>query len=168
MLCRYSGRKRFMQSISLNRTLLSAAIELGHHELAMSQSLRRGESPVRCADDHVQECVARFINGHFALQDFRDIEVDMLRHRCDRLGISTKLNHRFDRIADHIALAGREEVYDRTGSSPQSDRFSRCSGCIHEPQSSFGRCRSWRQTTDKFRPLSELLDVAKGLLLDRG
>src|SRR5882672_1082240 len=89
-----------------------AAIKLGQHEFAMAERFRCRQPPVRRARDHVDQHVAGFGDRDLAPDDAGDVEIDMLRHRARRLRIAAELDHREDRIADDIALAGRETVHD--------------------------------------------------------
>src|SRR5581483_1566019 len=54
---------------------LGAAIELGHHEFAVTERFSGGESAVGGADDHVDQCVTRLVERLFAAKDARDIQV---------------------------------------------------------------------------------------------
>src|SRR4051812_7022558 len=54
-----------------------ALIELGQHELAMTERLGRRQAPVAGADHDVDEAVARLVERHLAPQDARAVEVDV-------------------------------------------------------------------------------------------
>src|SRR5258705_8425638 len=69
-----------------------AAIELGQHEFAMAESLRRRQPSVRGARDHLDQHVAGFRDRDLAPDDSGNIEIDMLGHGARRLGISGELD----------------------------------------------------------------------------
>src|ERR1700687_2533298 len=91
---------------------LSAAIKLGQHEFAMAERFRRRQPSVRSARDHIDQHVAGLGDCDLAADDARDVKIDVLRHGARGLGISAELDHGKDRIADDVALAGWEAVYD--------------------------------------------------------
>jgi hypothetical protein len=92
----------------MENSKLGASVELRHHKFAMSKRLGCREPSIRCADDHIEQRIASLIERHLALQNCRDVNVDVLFHRGDRLRITRKLDYRFDGIADDISLAGWE------------------------------------------------------------
>lgn len=102
------------------------------------------------------------------LQDRRNREIDVFAHCLACQWISRQLNHRQSRIANDIPLASREQVYRCTGRCPKRDRLSRSGRRVHEPQPftlvRFGRL----QYTNILRLPSDLLQIAKCLLLDSG
>ena len=89
----------------------------------MSESFRRRQAAVRCADNHVDESISGLVEGHLSLQDSGHIQIDVILHADNSFWIATELDDRLDRIADHVALPGREQVNDRAGSSPKRNSF---------------------------------------------
>ena len=64
--------------------MLSATVELGHHEFLVTQSFGSSESPVRGLNDYIHEGIARLWNGHFASNDTGNVDVDVFAHRTVR------------------------------------------------------------------------------------
>ena len=101
-----------------------APIKLRHHELAVAERLRRGEPAVGGAHDHVDQRVAGLSRS-----SSRGAGCRRRRRRCARpwcacvFGLPRDLDHRHDRIADHVALAGREGVHHIAAPPPSGSRI---------------------------------------------
>src|SRR5712691_1668133 len=109
----------------------SAAVKLGHHELAVAQRLGGGEASIGRAHDHVDQRVAGVVERHLAPQDAGHVEIDVLGHGADGARIAADLDHRQDRVADDVALAGGERVHDVTGGGHQRDALGRGRRGVH-------------------------------------
>ena len=84
-----------------------------------------------------------------ALQQARGVDVDVLAHQPHGARVGADLDHRQDRVADHVALTGREEVHRVAGRRAQRHHLGRGARRVHEPQARMGRrsrpCRSRRR-----------------------
>ena len=76
----------------------------------MAESLSAGKPPIAGTHRDVDQPVTRFVEVHFATQDARNVEIDMLAHLARRPRVSGQFDNRLDRIADNVALPCREEV----------------------------------------------------------
>src|SRR3989337_3448782 len=92
-----------------------ALVEPCQDELAMSERFGRGQPAVGRAEHAVEQFVAGLVRGELFSQQAGDVDVDVLRHRAHGARIGAQLDHRQDRVADHVALAGREEVHRVAG-----------------------------------------------------
>src|SRR5437763_43176 len=81
-------------------------VEARQHELTMTQRLGGGEAAVGGAEHALEELVARLVHVELLARDARDVHVDVLRHGAYGARIGAKLDHRQDRVADDVALAG--------------------------------------------------------------
>ena len=108
-----------------------APVKLRHHILAVAERLRGGEPAVGRAHDHVDQRVAGLRDRHVAAQDAGHVDVDVLAHGADGLRIAGDLDHRHDRIADHVALAGREGVHGIARRRHQGHAFGRRRRRVH-------------------------------------
>ena len=83
------------------------------------------------------------------LQQARDVHVDVLRHGAHGARVGAQLDHRQDRVADDVALPGREEMHRVARRRAQRHHLGRRGGRIHEPQARAGRhlapCRARRR-----------------------
>jgi len=79
----------------------------------MAQRLGRREPAIGSAQHHVEELIAGFVHGDFALQQPGRVDVDVLAQGPHRARIGADIDNRQDRIADDIALSGREQSGQR-------------------------------------------------------
>ena len=109
-----------------------ATVELGHDELAMARALRQrsgGRWP--CGSTMSISASPAVSKRQLAPQDAGHVEVDVLCHRAHRLGIAADLDHRHDRVADDVALPGREGVHDVAAGGHQRHALGGRRGCVH-------------------------------------
>src|ERR1700739_4561081 len=71
---------------------LCALVELGHHEFAMAESFGAGEAAAAGAQHDVDQLIAGLVHGHFAAQNSRDVEIDVLAHGAGGFGIGGELD----------------------------------------------------------------------------
>src|SRR5947207_5277285 len=100
----------FIRAPSVAKSSLSAPIELGHDELAMPERFGTREPTVGGSGDQFDQRVARLVDGHFAAQDGRHVQIDVLFHRADGDRVARELDHRLDGVAADVSLPGREQV----------------------------------------------------------
>ena len=135
----------------------------------MLQRLRGRQAPVAGTQRDVDQGVAGLVEVHLAAQDAGAVEVDVLAHLPRRLRIGGQLDHRLDRVADDVALPGREEVHNEAGRGLQGHALRRSGGAVHEVEARpLGRFLGGLQHVDELRLPADLLQVAEGLLLDGG
>jgi hypothetical protein len=124
--------------------------------------------PVGRAQHHVEQRVARLVRGHLLAQQARDVDVDVLAHGAQGARVRAELDHRQDRVADDVALPGREEVHRVPGGGAQRDHLGRGRRRVHEPETGTGRRLGLVEHAVDQALLADLLDVAERLLLDGG
>ena len=147
--------------------LLGAAIQFGHDEFTVSERFRVGEAAIGGANNQFNQLVAGFVHGHLAAQNRGDVLVNVLAHRRAGEGIAGDFDDRLNRVADDVALAGREQMHHRARRRPQGHRFRRSRRSIHEPKAlSFGRFGGL-EAAHEFGFSAELLDIAQRLFFNR-
>jgi hypothetical protein len=134
----------------------------------VTESFGSGCAAVGGAHDHLDERVAGLVDGHFAGQHAGHVNIDVLAHGPERARVARDLDHRHDRIADHVALTGGEGVDHRTARRHQRHAFRSCRRRIHEvePVARF-RLLGRVQDVDELRRPADLLEIAQRLLLNR-
>src|SRR5215470_386242 len=149
------------------RVALRAFVQTRQHELPMAERFGGGPASVRRREHALEQLVAGLIHVDLAAQQPRDVDVHVLGHRAHRLRVRAQLDHREDRVADHVALAGRKEVDDEPGRGAQSHHLGRRRRRVHEPEAGPGRRFGLVEHAVHLAALADLLDVAERLLLDR-
>src|SRR3546814_446669 len=125
-------------------------------------------STVAGADHDVDQPVAGFVEVHLAAQQAGAVVVDVLAHLARRPRVGGQLDDRLDRVADDVALTGREEMHGEARRRLQGDAFGRGRGGVHEVKAgALGRRLGRLQDVDILRLLADFFEIAEGLLLDR-
>ena len=133
----------------------------------MAQRLGGGEPSVRRAQDHIDQRVARFRDRQFAPQDAGHVKIDMLGHGARRARIAGKLDDGKNRIADDIALAGREGVHRIAGGGHQRQTFGGGRRGVHVVEAgALGRRFGRLQNIDVPAGTADLFEIAERLFLD--
>ena len=81
----------------------------------MTEYFGGGHPAVGGANHHVKQLVAGLIKIHIAANKAGDIDIKMLGHGPQGPRIGAELDDRQNRVADNIALAGREKMNDKAG-----------------------------------------------------
>ena len=135
----------------------------------MSQGLCRCVTAIRSATDHVDQFVARFVNGHLTTQNARNIHVHVFAHGADGAWVRGDLDNRDNRVADHVALPGWEGVDYGTTCCHQGHTFGCRRRAVHEVEAIARRWHFGRfQNVDILRRPADFFEVAQSFLFDGG
>ncbi len=133
----------------------------------MAERLGRGEPAVGGAEHHLEQLVAGLIHVDLAPRDAGDVDIDVLGHQAHGARIGADLDDRQDRIADDVALPGREEMHGVAARRAKRHHFCRGRRRIHEPQPGPGRRFGLVEHAVDHAFPADLLDVAQRFFLDR-
>src|SRR3990170_2112625 len=100
-------------------------VQPGEDELPVAEHLGGRPAAARRRHDEILRQVGGLVERHVLGDDARHIEVDVLRHGRRGPGVGGQLEHRHDRVADDVALAGREQVQGGTAGGEERDGFGR-------------------------------------------
>src|ERR671913_259555 len=142
-------------------------VQAREHELLVPEDLRGAPAAGCGRHDDVLGRVRRLVERHVRGDQRGHVEVDVLGHRAHRLGVRRQLQDRHDRVADDVALAGGEQVQRGTAGGEEGDRLGGGRRGVHEVQAAPGWRLGHLEDAVDLR-LTDLLDVAEGLLLDGG
>ena len=147
--------------------VLGAAVKLSHNKLAVAEGFAGSVTTVAGAADAIDERVASLVDGHLALQDSRNVDVDVLAHGADGARVAADFDDRHYGVTDDVALAGGEGVDDVTGGCHQSYAFCRRRGGIHKVQASaLGWGFGGLEDVDVSAAATDFLKIAEGFFFD--
>src|SRR4029078_8723451 len=110
-----------------------ALVQPRQHELAVPERFRGSQPAVRGAEHALEQLVAGLVRRELPPQQSLHIELDVLGHRAHGARIRAQLDHRKDRVTDHVALPGREKMHCVARRGAQRHHLGRGRGRIHEP-----------------------------------
>src|SRR5918995_969242 len=99
-------------------------VQAGQDELPVAEHLGGGPPPGRRPHDDLLGQVGGLVQRHVLGDDAGHVQVDVFRHRRGRARVSGELENRDDRVADDVALPGREQVQCGTAGDEERDRLS--------------------------------------------
>src|SRR5258708_13317719 len=110
---------------------LRALVELGHYEFAVTEGFGAGEAAVAGAEHYVDQLITSLVHCHFAAQNSRNVQIDVLAHGAGCFWIGGELGFGFDGIPDYVALACRKEINHETPGGLPRDAFPGGAPSLH-------------------------------------